>query len=1603
MINLRKTMVLFAIGVMTISLVLVPFAPMTKVDSQVAAPTDYEREFAERWASRLQQNPVTERVDPLLVSYMETGALDEKMVTTRSGDVKLLLYLEPAFDTDTLAGIAKVRWQIDFKLMRIASVEVSSVKELRQLKALNGITYLQADIFIDPEPSYEDGDDISPDMFHINDVVGATQANALGYTGDGVIVGIDDTGIDFSQSDMWNTEYHNTTHPMSYDPSSYGLTEMVIANNTYVENTTAWLEAGYLLTYELGGNYYLNVTGWDPVCNNGNTHRYLMGLLAPYGNGYPPGPNIGFIGLYQNAWGIDNASEFVYNEMWKDWQIPAPGAHNYTFGWAQQQRNAGYMKVFAASMIYEGDLIIDWNGSLAWTEMWMGAMYYEYYDLNSTADRTTITGMMDWSFVDDYDLGFIYNAADNVLYADGLIGGSLAMGLGSLSWAYDEVGYLSFDPGLFCAITDDGMAWNALYPGGTTTESNHGHWTGAAIASQGVYGHNVYGNGTLYNLPGVAPGARLIATKGITSGGGIMSDFWAAGFHLNETSGSWEYIGDGPSHRADIVSNSWGWGPGGSYLQLYYYALMYDMASVPNVLGTGYPGTLFVFSAGNNGNDYGTSGTPAGSYSVVSVGASYTSHYYETSYGPEQTDGQAVEFSSAGPAFTGVVKPDIMAPGYRGVSPQPSQNEWWGAGATYYWWQGTSLSCPLVAGVAAIIIDAYVTVHAVKPTPQMLRNILLSSATDMGYDPFIQGHGLVNALAAVTAIDAQTLTEYIFESEGFGNYGAQVAEAWSVYGYNDDPFGIYMPSPTPVGMESSSIFFGSVERGETEFADLTAWDYALNEVQTGAFDTVTAWQYTQGSKFSFGLTTGQYNDTNFSPVIVRPKSFNLYDYMDAGQEAAFLAAKYVTINVAFGAGDIPIYARLFDWNDLILPGELNYWNFTSGVGDIVDHVSRYTSTCNLLTLRLADPATMASLFDYVPALQLEDTTAPTTVTVTITIWQTTVEDDIVIADGVPEGINVTLNVNAAAEYGIHQGSILFVDGAWSHMVPYSYMVDFNMASLYGTNQTIVNGAGTVTPYDTGAVTTSFIRGSTRTDESGGIDVFRVNIPYDITLNASVLVIRAEWQNPGTVVDFQLRDLWNGLITTTNDRPSSTSAFNPVPFDDLYNMIIWDNEGGLINGSYWLLLYTHVFNGTSVPEDIKVILQLYNATTFADLAYDNKWTSRTMTTPTPYYNGNNIVGDHVVITNTWSVPTIPGVPEYALASTKTTLLSGLYVEMTGSYANPGGVDDWPISVSLTNLYTWETVEGINAGDVVRVVLDAQNGADPSFDVWTWDDENDDGEVSLDEIGDASLLSVDNGGGGGVESGQYTAADTGAIAIRVFCWDYSFAGQNYKLTVDTRASAISLSEAGTPAYTEYDTYLMLRNVTVAVIFTCYTTTNLVHVVQFPGVTFSNYFKPHVTVGVPSETTADHFNLTWSSTDQNADDVAYYSIWLSRDGGATYALLLQNTTGTFYVWDSTTWVEANYTLRVRAYSCDFSLGLCDVSENPPTGYWPADFTDAFTAPFAAGGIPPPVTTTTTTTTTPPTTGPVTPIDPLLIGLVAGIGVGVVVVLILFLIKKR
>lgn len=141
-------------------------------------------------------------------------------------------------------------------------------------------------------------------------------------------------------------------------------------------------------------------------------------------------------------------------------------------------------------------------------------------------------------------------------------------------------------------------------------------------------------------------------------------------------------------------------------------------------------GIIVVNSAGNEGYNasHNTLGAPADGDSVLSVGA-------VTSAGVRSS------FSSVGPT-TSVpprIKPDVMAQGST-VRVASATNP-----GSYGSTQGTSFSCPLAAGVAALIVHA-------RPTdsPMEIMNVMRATASNASAPNNLIGWGILNTLAALT-------------------------------------------------------------------------------------------------------------------------------------------------------------------------------------------------------------------------------------------------------------------------------------------------------------------------------------------------------------------------------------------------------------------------------------------------------------------------------------------------------------------------------------------------------------------------------------------------------------------------------------------------------------------------------------------------------------------------------------------------------------------------------------------------------------------------------------------------------------------------------------
>ncbi len=176
-------------------------------------------------------------------------------------------------------------------------------------------------------------------------------------------------------------------------------------------------------------------------------------------------------------------------------------------------------------------------------------------------------------------------------------------------------------------------------------------------------------------------------------------------------------------------------------------------------------GVTVVVSSGDAGVTS-TIGSPATDPNVISVGASTTFRSYtQLTYGGindpnangTYVDNNISSLSSGGYSQAGNTV-DLVAPGdlnWALCSPNITlftdctdyANS---AGSQIEFSGGTSEASPLTAGAAADVISAYASTHnGNDPTPALVKEILMSTATDIGAPATEQGAGLLNVLAAV--------------------------------------------------------------------------------------------------------------------------------------------------------------------------------------------------------------------------------------------------------------------------------------------------------------------------------------------------------------------------------------------------------------------------------------------------------------------------------------------------------------------------------------------------------------------------------------------------------------------------------------------------------------------------------------------------------------------------------------------------------------------------------------------------------------------------------------------------------------------------------------
>ena len=262
---------------------------------------------------------------------------------------------------------------------------------------------------------------------------------------------------------------------------------------------------------------------------------------------------------------------------------------------------------------------------------------------------------------------------------------------------------------------------------------NYGDVVGHGTHVAGIVGGD--GGGSLGQYRGVAPGVQLINAKAANSSG-IFED----GDIIDAIQWSSKPIKKGGA-GAEIISMSFG--------DVYPYVSDPIIQAISDAKNN--YSVIFVSSAGNSGPEYFTGSPPASGLDVISVGAT------------DKSD-KLASFSSWGPTFGYIGYPDVVAPGINIISSE-AQDSWlskeeryigdffdFSGNANYIPLSGTSMSCPMVVGALAILLEAYPYI-----TPETARIALLEGARKLPNenddDVLKSGAGIINVTASLNYLN----------------------------------------------------------------------------------------------------------------------------------------------------------------------------------------------------------------------------------------------------------------------------------------------------------------------------------------------------------------------------------------------------------------------------------------------------------------------------------------------------------------------------------------------------------------------------------------------------------------------------------------------------------------------------------------------------------------------------------------------------------------------------------------------------------------------------------------------------------------------------------
>ncbi len=818
-----------------------------------------------------------------------------------------------------------------------------------------------------------------------------------GYTGEGVKVMVNDSGIDFAHPDLMGTQARVT------DPSSpyYGwplqfdqFSMYLLARDFYLGEAN--IAAGF-------GAYADTST----VVTDGSASYQPVDADAPYDYTLT-GTSIS--GDYHIGTHPDNGLRQWYRLI-NEIDLADPQAHD--------ERPAILVADESVAGVYD-TVYVDLNFNNDFTDEkplrkgdeiggadWWGAWNPETGDFDPEPD-----GLYDQS------AGMLYWIADGV---NSVPAADWWWGIGAAgNGASDEGDPASGNLVLFSV--QDYIA----SPGG-----DHGQLCASGVAAQGI-------TNAPSALNGAYPTYKPEGTNGMVTAAGKGVELINAGdfYSLLGTDAFYfaalGYDGvPGTDDDTQIMSNSWG------YSEIHNDGWDQMSREIDSIVRFLNPSLLVMNSAGNGAPGFGTTGHPAPA-AGMSIGASTqygsTGNFDSIVSAGQITHGDVVSWSGRGPGARGDAGISLLGNGSVGSGAAPL-NEFFSGASSWYPWGGTSRSTPVAAGNAALMYQAYYEANGSWPDFETAKAILMSGAKDLNYDPFLQGAGSINGNRAVD-IASGGGGAYITPSEWIaGSWHGEEYPAFTNImkpGETDDAwFEIHNPGDSDLHFDVGSRWL--LKQGE--------WtnDFTSAPISQEPLD----WEEDNpiGTASSLNAPHYLWNITDLVPestdVLVARINVPYAQFDPAGSYSA------TEINIWRVYG--------YDWTDV--NGDGNLWTDDNGDGLVQDdeldageyirfNYGYNASQANTLTIQNPRGRATDGIFLGLIHEQAREDVPQTNINMLMEFyeqtewdWVESYSDAVTVPAGGSNRVNVRVAVPGDAPHGAYEGAIWFNDGYWTSTVP----------------------------------------------------------------------------------------------------------------------------------------------------------------------------------------------------------------------------------------------------------------------------------------------------------------------------------------------------------------------------------------------------------------------------------------------------------------------------------------------------------------------------------------------------------------------------------------